>query len=158
MYVFLVWLHLLAAVVWIGGMAFLSLALVPVLQHRGFSGANRELFQAVAVRFRVVVWLSVTVLLGTGPVLLARHGHSLAVPSAWPGVLLFKLTLVGALFLFTATHDVLVGPLASKAWRQPVETRSLRGRRLIATSPWIARLSLVLALIVMLAGVMLARS
>ncbi len=34
MTVFLVWVHLLAAVAWIGGMLFLSLVIVPALQTR----------------------------------------------------------------------------------------------------------------------------
>lgn len=46
----LVWLHLTAAVAWIGGMLFLSLVLVPVFRPAGLAEERRTLFQTPALR------------------------------------------------------------------------------------------------------------
>lgn len=59
-------LHLAAAIFWMGGMAFMVLALRPVL-HEQLQPAHRlPLICAVLGRFFVVVGVSVAVLLGTG--------------------------------------------------------------------------------------------
>ena len=62
MTLFLMWLHLLAAVAWIGGMLFLSVVLVPVLRRERFASQKALLFRTTARRFRVVVWGAITVL------------------------------------------------------------------------------------------------
>ena len=56
MTVLLVWLHLLAAISWIGGTIFLSVALVPVLKREPFASQKALLFRTIAMRFRAVVW------------------------------------------------------------------------------------------------------
>ena len=48
----LVWIHLLAAMVWIGGMVFLSVVLVPVLKRDGAFAQYALLFRTIAYRFR----------------------------------------------------------------------------------------------------------
>ena len=48
MTIFLTWLHIIAAVSWIGGMGFLSIVLVPVLKREGLLGWQTALFRAIA--------------------------------------------------------------------------------------------------------------
>ena len=157
MTVLVVWLHLLAAVGWIGGMVFLSLVLVPALKRESALSQRATLFRAIAVRFRAVVWCSVAVLVVTGPMLLAHRGLSLLEPSRWPSALTAKLVLVLTLLALTGAHDFVVGPRVSRIQHQPESDRIGIDRLLVAWSPWLARLSLVLALAVLLLAVALVR-
>lgn len=158
MTVLMVWLHLLAAVSWIGGMVFLSLVLVPALKREAASSQRAALFRAIAFRFRAVVWSSVGVLLVTGPILLTHRGLSLLEPSRWPAVLTGKLSLVLLLFALTGAHDFAVGPRVSRIRQMPESDRTEIDRLLITWSPWLARLSLLLALVILLLAVALVRT
>jgi uncharacterized membrane protein len=155
----LTWLHVLAAVSWIGGMVFLSLVLVPVLRRDGVAAQRIVLFRTIAVRFRALVWGSIAVLLGTGLLLLLHRGIALGDDvTTWPRVLLVKLTLVVLLLLLTLLHDVVVGPRVSQTMEIPDTARTSFDRVLVLASPWLPRVSLVVALGVLLSAVMLARS
>jgi len=69
-----VWIHLLAAVVWIGGTAFPTLVLVPALREVDLGARRSELLQATGVRFRSVGWIAPGVLIGTGILVLMLRG------------------------------------------------------------------------------------
>jgi uncharacterized membrane protein len=154
----LIWLHLLAAVSWIGGMIFLSLVLVPVLKREPFASQKALLFRTIGRRFRAVVWGAIAVLLFTGPLLLHQRGIPLADPLGWPMVLAAKLGLVAILLILTLTHDLIIGPRVVKILQLPTESRTRLDHALVVWSPWIARCSLFLALAVLFAAVMLART
>ena len=97
MYSLLVSLHILAAVTWIGGMLFLSLVLAPLVRNRKAAPEFMALFRSAALRFRVIAWAAVGILLLTGPMLLSQRGISLGQPSSWPSIVQLKLSLVGLL-------------------------------------------------------------
>ncbi|HKP00652.1 MAG TPA: DUF4149 domain-containing protein [Nitrospiraceae bacterium] len=152
------WLHLLAAVAWIGGMLFLSVVLVPVLRHEPFASQRAVLIRTTALRFRAVVWSAITVLLVTGPPLLHERGIPITDPSRWPRILVTKLGLVTILLFLTLAHDFILGPLVGQIMQLPTERRTRFDRTLVLWPPWIARSSLILALAVLLAAVTLVRS
>jgi uncharacterized membrane protein len=154
---FLTWLHLVAAVAWIGGMLFLSLALVPGLKQETFAAVRGALIRSVALRFRFVVWSAVVVLLVTGPLLLSQKVASPWDPSAWPTILTIKLALVAVLLGLTAVHDFWVGPKVAQMLREGGAGKNAGRAWLIQASPWLARVGLVLALAVLYAAVELAR-
>ena len=158
MMVLLVWLHLLAAVAWIGGMLFLSVVLVPVLKLESFASQKAVLFRATAWRFRVVVWGAIAVLLFTGPLLLHQKGIPIMDPSGWPPVLTIKLGLVTILLFLTLTHDLIIGPLVGRIIQLTAESRTRFEQTLVLWSPWVARFSLFLALAILFATVMFVRT
>ena len=158
MMVLLVWLHLLAAIAWIGGMLFLSVVLVPVLKREPFTSQRTILIRTTALRFRSVVWSAMTVLLITGPLLLHERGIPITDPSGWPRVLAIKLGLVALLLLLTIAHDFILGPRVAQILPLPSERRTRFDQALVLWSPWVARFSVILALAVLLAAVMLVRS
>lgn len=93
---FMQWVHLLAAVVGLGGMAFLLLILIPAL--RVLSAEQREaLSKAVAGRFRWASWSAMILLLVSG-LYNVRHSYW-EVPwgTAWK-FLTLKVVLSFALF------------------------------------------------------------
>jgi copper resistance protein D len=153
----LIWLHLVAAISWIGGMIFLSVVLVPILKREPFASQKTLLFLAMARRFRVVVWGVIAVLVCTGPLLLHQRGIPIADPSRWPTILAAKLGLVTILLLLTLTHDLIIGPRVGRIVQLPLESRTKFDHILVLWSRWIARFSLLLALAVLFAAVMLAR-
>jgi len=157
MIVLLVWLHVLAAVTWIGGTIFLSAVLVPVLRGEAFALQRSLLFRTTARRFRVVVWGAIAVLLLTGPLLLHQRGIPITDPSGWPTVLAAKLGLVAVLLMLTLIHDLIVGPRVGRILRLPVESRSKMDQVLVLWAPWLARFSLILALVILFAAVALVR-
>ncbi|OGW50778.1 MAG: hypothetical protein A2V62_11400 [Nitrospirae bacterium RBG_19FT_COMBO_58_9] len=158
MMIFLTWLHLLAAVSWIGGMMFLSVVLVPVLRREPFASQRALLFRTIALRFRVVVWGAIAVLLFTGPLLLHQRGIPITDPSGWPLILATKLGLVTILLLLTLTHDLILGPRAGRILQLPMESRTRFDQALVRWSPWVARFSLVLVLAILFVAVLLVRS
>jgi len=157
MMVLLVWLHVLAAVSWIGGTIFLSIVLVPVLRREPFASQRALLFRTIARQFRAVVWGAIAVLLCTGLLLLHQRGISIVAPSGWPMVLVTKLGLVTILLFLTLTHDLIIGPRVGRIIQLPTESRTRFDHILVAWSPWVARFSLFLALAVLYAAVMLVR-
>ena len=158
MTIFLTGLHLLAAISWIGGMIFLSLVLAPLVRSRKAAPEFMALFRSAALRFRLVVWSAIAMLLATGPMLLHQRGLSLVDPTEWPQVLRIKLGLVGALLLLTCAHDLLLGTQVRKISAIPEGARSSWEHTIIRTSSWVPRVALLLALGVLAAAVVLVRS
>lgn len=66
LYLLTVWLHILAAIVWIGGMAFLGAVLVPVLRQDEFEPTRTPMLYETALRFRWVGWVTLALLVVTG--------------------------------------------------------------------------------------------
>ena len=155
--IILIWVHLVAAVAWIGGMLFLSLVLVPILKREGFAGERRSLFQASAQRFRIIVWTSIATLLITGPILMTTSSQYLAGESGWPVVFKVKLSLVAILLGLTALHDFWLGPRILRERAASGQT-SENIPPLARLSPWIARLALLLSLVILYLGITIART
>ncbi len=151
-------MHLLAAVVWIGGMAFLSLVLVPVLRRDGQFAQHATLFRTVALRFRTIVWAAMAVLILTGPLLAAARAVPPANPSQWPTIFIAKVTVVVLLLALTFLHDLVVGPAVRRILAAPDANRTGTDRVLLRYSAVVPRISLVLGLIVLGLAVVLARS
>jgi copper resistance protein D len=158
MYSTLVVLHILAAVSWVGGMIFLSLVLAPLVRGRKAAPEFMALFRSAALRFRLVVWIAIAVLLTTGPMLLAQRGLSVMKPATWPGIVMVKLTLVAVLLFLTLLHDLVLGPRVSRVGTIPESQRTTGEQFIFKTARWLPRLSLLIALAVVIAATMLARS
>lgn len=150
-------LHILAAIVWVGGMLFLALVLGPL--SRAWPEAERaRLFQAVGRRFRPIGWTAAAVLVvtGLGQVWLRTAG-GIALPTPQFGWLLaVKLLLVGLLLGGQALHDFVWGPqqtaLGASLQKQPDGALARRYARLRHRTRLVARLTTFLALAVVLLG------
>lgn len=153
----LAWIHVMAAVVWLGGMVFLSLVLVPVFRRGTFGADRRILFQTLARRFRVIVWVTIGILVLSGPLLVSSRTGTLEEPEAWRSVLHLKLWLVAGLVLLTAVHDFWLGPLVGRLRREAADIPSPADLLLIRSSAVVARFGLVLGMAVLFLAVALAR-
>ena len=158
MYSTLVVLHILAAVTWIGGMIFLSLVLAPLVRGRKAAPEFMALFRSAGLRFRPIVWVAISVLLATGPMLLSLRGVQVSSPTSWTGIVTVKLMLVALLLLLTLLHDLVFGPQVSRVSAIPNSQRTAGERVVFKTARWLPRLSLLIGLAVMIAATMLARS
>lgn len=154
----LVWIHLIAAISWIGGTIFLSLVLAPSYRSLAAKPDAGALFRTTARRFRLVVWGAVALLLLTGPLLVVSHGWALFEPARWPSPLGIKLVLVAALLLMTLAHDLVLGPRVREILAQLPDKRTASDRNVLAAAAWLPRVALLLSLAVLFAAVVLARS
>ena len=102
-YLTLVTLHLLAAVVWIGGMLFLGLVLTPVLRNQP-PAERAALLSAVGRRFLKIGWTALGVLLLTGPILWSLRGFQIT------HALAMKFILVAVIVYLSILHDFSLGP------------------------------------------------
>ena len=158
MYSTLVILHILAAVSWVGGMIFLSLVLAPLVRSRKAVPEFMALFRSAALRFRPIVWVAMAILVMTGPMLLSHRGVSVMHPSSWAGIVTVKLTLVALLLVLTLLHDLVLGPQVSRLSAIPESQRTSGEQVVFKTARWLPRLSLLIAVAVVITAAMLARS
>ncbi|MEP7152075.1 MAG: copper resistance protein CopD [Nitrospira sp.] len=154
----LVWIHLLAAVVWIGGMVFLSVVLVPILRRDGLFANHAILFRTVAYRFRTLVWGAMGLLVGTGLLLASFRLIPVLEPRQWPAVFAAKMSLVALLFSLTLLHDLVIGPYVRRILAMAETERTAWQGTLVKYSVLVPRLSLLVALLVLLLAVVLART
>ena len=153
--------HVLAAMLWLGGMFFLAVVGGPVLRGVEPASLRAELFRRLGERFRDVGWAMIALLLVTGVVNLHYRGL-LSAPllgsrSFWlgsgPGRALFwKLAAVAVMVTVSAVHDFVFGPAAARL--APGTPAALRLRR---TASWLARVNALAGVALVIAAVRLAR-
>ncbi|MDR5709754.1 MAG: DUF4149 domain-containing protein [Armatimonadota bacterium] len=162
MYHLSVYVHLLSAVVWVGGMLFLALVAIPVL--RGLPDRPRaELVARMGERFRPVAWTCIVLLVLTGILNLAYRGvswESVVTGRLWRSpfgqVLAWKLGFVLAAILLSAVHDFSLGP-ASTRLLQEGGLDAQRAMALRRQAAWVGRLNALFVLVILALAVMLVR-
>ena len=157
-YEIVVFIHILAAMTWVGGILFLSLVVVPA-SRRYPQDVRARLFTDVGRRFRAVGWTALGILVVTGSIQMAARGATLTnvldgsfFATPWGRVMGAKLLAVFVMMLLTAVHDFVAGPAAERAAQTGGDAAALRRR-----SGHLARLTALLALIVVFLAVQLVR-
>lgn len=161
LYLLSVWTHILAATIWIGGMLFLVLVVVPWL--RSGSRTNAGLFlKETGERFRNVGWVCFGVLLVTGTYNLWFRGVRLSdfvrrewLESPFGKTVLVKLAAFLLVLLVSAIHDFIVGPQATRILAADPNSAAARLQRRRASL--LGRVNVLLALVLVAAGVLLVR-
>ena len=161
LYFLCVWLHIVAAATWLGGMLFLALVLVPVLR-RVPRAQTAPLFRATARRFRNLSWVALGVLAITGTYNLWIRGVSATnlLQPDWLGspfgrTVVAKLSLFVLVLIASLVHDFAVGPRASAALETADdESTAARWRRGAA---WLGRATAAASLVLVALGVILVR-
>ena len=154
-------IHVLAAMVWLGGMFFVAVVGAPMLRAIEVPAVRQQVFQQLGIRFRAVGWWSIGILVVTGIVNLHYRGWL-----HWDGVfasrafwtsavgysLAIKLGAVTAMIIVSAIHDFWIGPMAGRA--TPGSPQAIAIRHWAAM---LARVNALLGLIVVIVAVQLAR-
>lgn len=163
LYLFSVWLHIIAAATWLGGMIFLVAVLVPMLRAPATRERAMELFHLLGVRFRRVGWLALVTLIVTGTFNIVSRGFRVeqivsgaVFAGEWGHRLLVKLVLVTIALTLGVIHDFWVGPRATELAADPsadAKTRERARRR----ASFMGRASFFLALAIVAAAVTLVR-
>ena len=161
-YFFSVWLHILAAAIWIGGMVFLALVVIPVLRKEGFQGIRTVLLHESGRKFRTVGWIAYILLIITGLTNLGFRGYGfehLSNGSIWQGswgqILGWKIGFVVLVLLLSAFHDFYLGPKATRMLEE--DERSTEAQRIRKAASYMGRFSLVLSLVILALAIMLVR-
>jgi copper resistance protein D len=155
------WLHLLAAIVWIGGLAFVAMVLVPVLRGAQPRAQAIAVLRATGRKFMRVAYASLATLVVTGVanLYLKAGGSWAAVGGLWPTtygrLLAAKLVLVALIVATSLCHDFVVGPAAARALER--DAASAEAARLRAAASWLGRLNTLLSLVVMTLALLLVR-
>ena len=161
LYYVTVTIHVLAALLWLGGMFFLALVGAPVLRTVEPPQLRQQLFQQLGLRARSVGWWSLATLITTGVFILGHRGllrwdDVFANAAFWRtglGIALaVKLAAVTVMLIVSVVHDFVLGPAAGRAVAGTPE--AVRMRRQAAL---LARGSALIGVIIVIAAVRLAR-
>lgn len=155
-------LHVFAAIAWLGGLFFFGLVGAPVIRQVTPLEVRQSLFHQLGLHARSVGWISIAILLVTGPINVWYRGYL-----RWDGVLnsrafwvtsvgialAAKLACVVAMLVTSAWHDFKVGPAAGRVPADSPEAARLRGH-----ASRLARGTALFGMVLVLAAVRLARS
>lgn len=147
-----VFLHIIMAAFWIGGMLFLPLVILPGIKNHPDRVA---LLYKTGITFRFYGWIALGTLLITGLI----NAYLRGMPFTWAyftssnyGRLVgYKLLLFVAILLVSAVHDFYIGRRAI----EDMQNNPDPGMRRIAS--WSGRLSLLIALTMAWFGLVLSR-
>jgi putative copper export protein len=105
------WLHLMAAIIWVGGTFAISLAVQPALRRFLKDSSRFDIYREIGARFKIVMWVCWLTLLGTG---LLKLWEIRDTPSIffgpWGRILAIKLCLVACMVVLTLLHTYSWGP------------------------------------------------
>jgi putative copper export protein len=118
----ILWLHLLAAMTWIGGLAFQVLVVFPTLAWAAPTAERLSFALSLEARFRAILWPAVGLVLFTGLVNLMNVWYATVViagsssPTFVP-ILSVKLGLVVGMIALQAVQQLLIYPKRIAALR-----------------------------------------
>jgi uncharacterized membrane protein len=144
------WIHLLAAITFIGGWMFVQLVLRPSLTEgkgKALSMEALEVVKKVGQRFKTVGWVSLMVLVFTGASQLLDESGSARIETSWGLIMMFKLfvfAIVGGLIF---VHDLILDPYGAPAKGKKENSQPLMYSGKVV---WVQRTILGLSLAVLL--------
>jgi uncharacterized membrane protein len=143
LYLAAVWLHVLAAMTWVGGMVLFVAAVMPYFRHRPAAERTQFLHWFTA-RFRAMAWICFTILAATGTFILWARG---VVPGdflrpEWRAgpfghFIIVKISLLAVAMAISVAHERLASLVAAR---------------------WMGRSLLLVGLTIVAAAVVLVRS
>ena len=151
-----VFLHVLAAAIWIGGMIFLPLVLLPAIKKHPDKAI---LIHTVGLKFRAVGWIVLLILLLSG----LFNMHFRQVEFSWDGLsdsafgkmIFYKILIFFITVLISSLHDFYIGTTATRLWMQEANSKRVQNFRLWAR--WAGRINLLLAITAAGIGIALVR-
>jgi uncharacterized membrane protein len=150
------WLHMIATIVWVGGLAMMALVAWPGA-HKVL-GPGHQLSALISDwqrRFNPLAWLSLAILIVTGLTQMSANANYeglLAISNPWAAALLAKHVAIGAMVLIGVYMNWSLQPalarlaLLEARGQSPAEAEALRRRELNMTRLNLACGVLVLAL------------
>lgn len=143
-------LHIIAALFWIGGMLFMTIVVAPFLKTIEDPNERSRIYQVVGKGFRFWGWIAIIILVITGPLNLYLMGipmGSLIDPSfhstPYGKALAVKISFVILIVVTSLLHDFVFGP---KARNSPGYS---------SFAKWLGRSNLFTAIIIVLFAVFL---
>ena len=162
LYILAVWLHILAAVTWIGGMFFLVLVVVPWLRGGGGGIDAARFLRETGRRFRNISWVCFAIVVTTGSYALWMRGVTFAsfanpdwLASSFGRLVLLKLTVFATVIVVSLVHDLVIGPRATTAIT--ADPRSDVAATLRRRASLLARANVLMALVLVAIGDLLVR-
>ena len=151
-YLVSVFVHVICAAFWIGGMLFIPLVLVPGIKQQ----PNRVLLlHKTGIKFRFYGWLSVMVLIITGVLNIHFRGLPFTIDfftsTSYGKLLTIKLVLFVVMLLVGGIHDFYFG------MKSIDEMQQTAGNRFKMLARWTGMLNLLLALVIAFLGIAISR-
>lgn len=140
------WIHLVAAITFIGGWMFFHLSVKPSLtdgKTKTPSEEALEMTRNMGQRFKTVGWVSLIVLIFTGASQLLDESGSARIETSWGLIMMLKLfvfAIVGGLIFI---HDLILDPYSRVGRDKKGEGQSLMFSGKVV---WVQRSILVLSL------------
>jgi copper resistance protein D len=135
LYLVSVFIHIICACIWLGGMFALIIFFIPLRKENYFL----DMVNKVGNQFKFVGWIILPLLLLTGIFNSFYRGFYTL---TWLKILLFSIIVI-----ISAIHDFYIGPKATKT----------KDKKLIKYSRIIGRINFILAIIMVLLGIFIVR-
>ncbi len=167
--IFVLWLHIVAATIWVGGIIFLGAVVQPVSKILIADPLERSTFMGrIGARFNLLAWSSMLILVVTGLYNLLRvSGGLVNVPqlllkTEYGIILDAKIGFVFGMIVITAHHTLISGPkvrrlilqLSENSRRTSAELQAELGR-LQNRNGFLMRMLVVFALVTLLLATLL---
>lgn len=147
-----VWLHIIGAAFWIGGMLFLPLVLLPAIKDHP---DRKKLLLATGLKFRFYGYLVLALMLVTGLLSIYFRGIGFSwnffFESKYGGLVSLKILLFITMIILSIFYDLVFG-------RKAIEEQLIDDPGLKFIARWTGRLLLLISIVLAYIGVILSRS
>ncbi|MCG6143590.1 hypothetical protein [Leptospira bandrabouensis] len=159
LYFILLILHVLSAMIWVGGMIFYVIVFIPVIRNPELKDQKLRLLQLTAIQFRNISYFifAIFIFSGTGILYLKGFFQNGINWKLWASNIGFmfiaKIGLFTVLFLSSLYHDFVTGP---KTFTY-LTTDPVRFERYRKTSSFFGRFNLLVSLTIAIFGIFVSR-
>ncbi|MEO0145022.1 MAG: CopD family protein [candidate division WOR-3 bacterium] len=143
LYFISVFIHIISACIWFGGMFALIIFFLPLRKEQYFLDVVKKLGE----QFKIVGWIILPLLFITGFFNLHYRGFDFSFSTTYNKIIWLKIILFFVIVIISAIHDFYIGPKAIKT----------RDKKLLKYSRTIGRINFILAIIMILIGIFIVR-
>ncbi|MBD3615056.1 MAG: DUF4149 domain-containing protein [Gracilimonas sp.] len=162
MYYLSLFIHILSAIFWIGGMLFTVAVLVPASREPLLNKHRGAFFKLIGEKFSRISWLLFMLLIITGVTNLTTRGFDWKLfldQNFWSAgfgyYLGIKLIIFSIVLLISGVHDFYAGPKAAELMES--EPNSILTQKFRKLSSWLGRINLIFGLLILYYAIRVVR-